>query len=305
MTEYCLYGAQVCSEFPLIDRQLEGVEMTPLATQKIVLRELSDDPAPHHFPQEPVVSLSHGRELALHTDLELGMSTPGQQWCFEVSDTVKFTWCGGQAEVFFQLQDKAATETLAFWIVHIFLPLYLTLERGYNFLHAAVVNFEDSAVLFIAPSHGGKSTLADHFLKQGHPLLSDDKVAICMSEGRYLAIPSYPYHRPFREFETLGHPVSQFASSATPIKAFYLLGKGEPESALEITPVSGLRKFENLMPAYLYNFQFLRLQRLQWLAGFAEKSLIFDVQRPWSMQRMHEVYTAICEHCHALGPVPE
>ena len=74
--------------------------------------------------------------------------------------------------------------------MHIFLPLHLTLERGYDFIHAAAIEVDSSPVLFIAPSNGGKSTLADYFLKQGHALLSDDKVATFFYEGVFWAAPS-------------------------------------------------------------------------------------------------------------------
>ena len=51
--------------------------------------------------------------------------------------------------------DKCSQALLAFWFVHIFLPMYLTLERGWDFIHAAAVEVDNRPILFIAPSTGG------------------------------------------------------------------------------------------------------------------------------------------------------
>ena len=159
-----------------------------------------------------------------------------------------------------------------------------------------VEEIEDEPVLFIARSTGGKSTLGDYFLKQGHPMLSDDKVATFFHEDEFWAVPSHPHHRPFREYEELGYPVENFAESAKPIHAFYILEAGEPDSAIEIIEVEGFRKFEQLLPNYLFSFNFLQQQRMRWLAGLAGQSRVFRVRRPWNLARMQEVYEAICAH---------
>ena len=55
------------------------------------------------------------------------------------------------------------------------------------------------------------------------------------------------------------------------------------------------------MPNYLFSFRFLQQQRLRWLAQLADQSLVFRMRRPWDMERMHEVYEAICAHSRAIG----
>jgi hypothetical protein len=213
-----------------------------------------------------------------------------------VTDVVSFTWSGGSSAIYYQLHQQGTQDLLTFWFVHIFLPLYLTLERGYDFIHSAAVEIAGEPVLFIAPSTGGKSTLGDYFLKRGHPLLSDDKVATFLHDNKFWAVPSHPHHRPFREFEVLGYPVDNFAASAKPIHAFYLLEQGEPGDPVKISEVTGFRKFEELLPNYLYSFRFLQQQRLRWLAQLADQSLVFRVRRPWNLERQQEVYDAICTH---------
>jgi len=114
-------------------------------------------------------------------------------------------------------------------------------------------------------------------------------------------VPSHPYHRPFRQFEVLGYPVEHFAGQARPIHAFYVLESAERDGSIEIAELSGFRKFEQLLPNYLYSFRFLWEQRLHWLAQLADRSLVFRVRRPWNLERMNEVYEAICAHSRGLS----
>ena len=310
MVEHCLYGVKVFSDAPLFDRPVPVSAMAPGEHAALQLREQAGggqaggDVAgqgtaalPETFP----LYQTHGRELYLHTDRELARSAPGQPWCLQVDGVVSFSWTGGQPVIEYQLHERRSQALLVFWFVHIFLPLHLTLERGWDFIHAAAVEVDAQPVLFIAPSTGGKSTLGDYFLQRGHPMLSDDKVATSLHEGQFVAVPSHPHHRPWRQFEVLGDPVDNFAGSAKPIHAFYLLERDDPWAGIEISEVTGFRKFEGLMPNYLYNFRFLQQQRMHWLAQLADQSLVFRVRRPWDMERMHEVYEAICGHSRGLG----
>ena len=244
---------------------------------------------------------SHGRELFLHTDRPLALSEPGQRWRLEVRDVVSFYWVGGLQLIEYELHSEGTQALLVFWFVHIFLPLQLTLERGYDFIHSAAMEVDGKPVLFIAPSTGGKSTLGDYFLNQGHAMLSDDKVATFLHEDEFWAVPSHPHHRPFRQFEVLGNPVSYFAAGPRPIHAFYVLEAGSPDDDVAIEEVLGFRKFEALMPNYLFGFEFLKKQRTEWLAQLADKSNVFRVHRPWDLKRQQEVYEAICAHSRGLG----
>jgi len=301
MIEHCLYGVKVYCDFPLFARPVPVSAVAPGEHAALELRCMADDSAPLDYAESTPLYTTHGRELILHTDRELARSVAGQHWCLEVENVVSFTWVGGESTITYQLHPEGTQSLLVFWFVHIFLPLHLTLERGYDFIHSAAVEIEEKPVLFIAPSTGGKSTLGDYFLKQGHAMLSDDKVATFLHEDEFWAVPSHPHHRPFREFEVLGHPVDNFATSARPIHAFYLLEAGEPDSAINITEVEGFRKFEQLLPNYLFGFSFLQQQRMHWLAGLADQSRVFRVQRPWNLERMHGVYEAICAHSRSLA----
>ncbi len=299
MIEHCLYGVKVDCEFALFDRPTPVSAVAPGEHSTLELRRAGTDataPRPEYLAETMPFYSTHGRELYLRTDREAARSAAGQPWCLQVEGVANFSWTGGDSVIYYQLGDEGNRALLVFWFVHIFLPLHLTLERGYDFIHAAAVEVDEQPILFIAPSMGGKSTLGDYFLRQGHPMLSDDKVATFLEQGRYYAVPSHPHHRPFRQFEVLGNPIEHFARQARPIHAFYALDQTGPHAGIEITEVTGFRKFEQLLPNYLFSFHFLQEQRLRWLAQLADQSLVYRVSRPWNMERMHETYTAICAH---------
>jgi hypothetical protein len=293
-----LYGIEVLSPFPLF------ATATPAAAAPGDHASLRLQPLAHKPPAELSEQLSfehtHGRQLTLYSDRPLADSAPGQPWYLQVDAVVRFYWQSGEDSIHFELLEQGTQDLLAFWFTHIFLPLYLTLERGYDFLHAAAVEMAGGPVLFIAPSTGGKSTLADYCLQQGHALFSDDKVATFSHQGHYWAAPSHPHHRPWREFEVLGDPVANVAQQANPIKAIYCLRAGEPNAAVVIEAVQGFRKFEELLPNYLFNLEYLRARRLAWLGRMAEVIPVYRVHRPWNLERMDEVYRALRDHAAGL-----
>ena len=116
-------------------------------------------------------------------------------------------------------------------------------------------------VVFSAFSFGGKSTMTDYFLQKGHTMLSDDSLAIDKRGNEYYAIASYPFHRPYREFETLGYPVENFATEPKPLHAVYLLEKSEPDAAVEIIELKGIEKFKAFHYSSFIDFSFMKKER--------------------------------------------
>lgn len=301
MVDHCLYGVRVVSDFDLFGRPVPLTATAPGEHDTLRLENAGTGEAVDALSNAIPLFSNHGRDLLLLTDRPLALSVGGQPWNLEVRDVVSLSWTGGDPTVRYRLHNEGTRELLVFWFVHIFLPLHLTLERGWDFIHAAAVEIDDNTVLFVAPSTGGKSTLGDYFLKRGHPMLADDKVATFLHEGDYWAVPSHPHHRPFRKFEVLGYPIENFAAQSGPVHAFYALEAAEPDSRVEISEVEGFRKFENLLPHYLFSFRFLKEQRMRWLAQLADKSRLFRVKRPWNLDRMHDVYDAICAHSRSVS----
>ena len=239
---------------------------------------------------------AHGRDIYLYSDREFDGSEAGQPWCYEVKDIVRFYWVGGERTIYYALDNEGDAELLGFWFIHLLLPLYMTLENMYDFLHAGAVEVEGKPIFFIAPSMGGKSTMTDYFIKQGHPLISDDKVPTFIDDGKFMAVGSHPYHRPYRKFEELGYRVNDFTTHFKPIHAFYALEGVEGDKDIIIKEIKGFEKFDILLLNYLYMFSWLRPKRLKYLSKMLNSVRVFHVKVPWDMQRLSEVHEMICQH---------
>jgi hypothetical protein len=292
LRQFLVYGAVLETGLDLSDYLVEGNS----GRYSLELTERSGStPLPTLEVCTPVVS-SHGRDLFIFSDREFTRSEEGQPWCFEVSDVVRFCWVSGQGGIEYEALDQCTDQLLAFWLIHIFLPLYFTIEGLYEFIHACAVEVAGDSILFVAPSTGGKSTLTDFFLKQGHTLISDDKVATYLEDGTYFAVPSHPNHRPYRKFEELGYRVEGFSAWARPVDAFYALQAVDPKAEVTISEISGHQKFARLLPNYLFNFSFLKRQRLKYLAEMVSIVPLYRVEVPWQLGRLSEVHEAICGH---------
>lgn len=243
---------------------------------------------------------AHNRDVYLYSDREFDESETGQPWCYEVKNVARFYWNSGERTIYYELDEKADTNLIGFWFIHLLLPLYLTLEDIYDFLHAGAVEVEDKPILFIAPSMGGKSTMTDYFIKQGHPLISDDKVPTFIQDGKFMAVGSHPYHRPYRKFEELGYRVKYFTTDFKPIHAFYVLEGIKEDADITIKEIKGFGKFDTLLPNYIYMFSYSKPQPLKYLSKILNSIRVFRVQVPWDMERLGEVHYAICEHSKGL-----
>ncbi len=243
---------------------------------------------------------AHGRKVYLYSDREFDGSEVGQPWCYEVQDIVMFYWIGGERTIYYELNEKGNANLLGFWFIHLLLPLYMTLENMYDFLHAGAVEVEGKPIFFIAPSMGGKSTMTDYFIKQGHPLISDDKVPTFIQDGKFMAVGSHPYHRPYRKFEELGYRVEKFTTEFNPIHAFYELEGVEGDADITIEEIKGFAKFDVLLPNYLYMFSYLKPKRLKYLSKMLNDVRVFHVQVPWDIERLGEVHNVICNHSKGI-----
>jgi hypothetical protein len=155
-------------------------------------------------------------------------------------------------------------------------------------------------ILFLAPSMGGKSTMTDFFIKQGHSLIADDKVATFHEKDSFMAMASHPYHRPYRKFEELGIRVQHFENLCEPIHSLYYLQKEPASSKPLINEINGVDKFNTILPNYLYMFPFLMAHRLHYLSKVLLSIKMFRVQVPWEIKQIGSVHDSICEHCRIL-----
>jgi hypothetical protein len=227
-------------------------------------------------------------------------NSAGQPWCYEVANVVRFYWRGGDESIYYQLDAQGNADLLGFWFIHLLLPLYLTLENKYDFIHAGAVEVEGKPILFIAPSMGGKSTMTDYFIRRGHPLITDDKLPTFIENGRFMAVSSHPYHRPYRKFEELGYRVEHFMDDFKPIHAIYVLEGSDADAEIMIDEITGFAKFDTLLPNYLYMFSHLLPKRHIYLSQMLSTIRMFRVSVPWDKERLGEVHDVLCEHSRGI-----
>ena len=125
--------------------------------------------------------------------------------------------------------------------------------RGVTCLHASAVAFDDRAVAFVGDEGAGKSTTAAVFARRGHPVISDDVVAIVEREGAFHVLPAYPYlslwpdsvkmlYGPDKSLPTfsanwdkrvlsLAEDRLRFEERSLPLGAIFVLGERSSESA--------------------------------------------------------------------------
>lgn len=131
------------------------------------------------------------------------------------------------------------------------LPLAATL-RGFEVMHASGVVLDGKALLITGPAGAGKSSLAAALIRAGGRLLSDDAVALRLSNGALIAHagsvalqlrPAEDERLSGKERAILGSPagliegkqryVSADVPRAAPLGCFFLLERSSQEPAVE------------------------------------------------------------------------
>jgi len=69
---------------------------------------------------------------------------------------------------------------------------YVLAEKKIDVLHSSAFVLDGSGVAFVGYPGSGKSTLAAYFLKEGFPLLADDRLPFVISREGIWAIPGFP-----------------------------------------------------------------------------------------------------------------
>ena len=142
--------------------------------------------------------------------------------------------------------------------------------------------------------------MIDFFMKEGHTVISDDKVATYEKEGQFFALPSHPHHRPYRKMEDLGVYIENFATQAKPVHAVYELEKAEADAKITIAELTGIEKFISLRQASEFNLSFQKTKRFEFLMKMAKSVPVFKVKVPWDLERMGEVYRSVVQHSKSL-----
>ncbi len=239
---------------------------------------------------------NQGRDVALYADREFARTKKGQLWAFKVKGVVGFFWYSGTLKLEYVKYEKFTEELLEYWCLHIVLPIFLTVEEIYDFFHAGAVEVDSQPILFIADSFGGKSTMTDFFLKKGHTVISDDKVATYVKSRQLFSVPSHPHHRPHRKTEDLGFFIHNFVNTIKPIYAIFELISVESNDLIEIIEIKGIEKFKSLNYSSEITVPFLKQKRFKYLMQIAKLVPVFQITIPWNLNRLNEVHNKIIKH---------
>jgi hypothetical protein len=183
-------------------------------------------------------------------------------------------------------------------------------------LHGSAIVIDGVAYGFVGDSGAGKSTLATAFLNNGYQLLTDDVIAIRLTEeGTPVVTPSYPQQklwqeslnefgmgihqfRPLLDRETkYAVPVSsQYAIESIPLAGIFELIK-TTEDEIKILPIQGHKRFYILFYHTYRNFLIAPLGLREWhfhtTSRFINKIDFFQLHRPNSRFTAHELSTHI------------
>lgn len=286
---------------PILQKEHTTFPPNPInypAHKTIQVIEASEDFSMDDFPlRTDWISMS-GQEVRYYSFLPFENIDENPTWALEIQDVVTLIWEGEDKKIIYNKGEHYTPERLQFWIFHTFFPIVLELEHTYRILHVGAVEVEGKPVLFSAFSFGGKSTLTDYFIKKGHTMLSDDSVAIDKQGDVYYVIASYPFHRPYREVETLGDPVTNFATERKPLHAVYLLEKGDADASVEISEVKGIEKFKAFHYSSFIDFSYMKQERFDFFTEMAKHIPVYKIIVPWDLKRLNEVYEKIVLHTH-------
>lgn len=185
-------------------------------------------------------------------------------------------------------------------------------------LHGSVIAINGKAYAFVGRSGAGKSTLASALLRKGYQLLSDDVIAVSLSEDNIpFVTPSYPqqklwkesldqfgmettHYQPLFERETkYAVPVSsKFLNESLPLAGIFELVKVENED-VEIHQIEGLERLRTLLRHTYRNSLIPRLGMMDWhfmqSTSIVNKVDMFQLRRPISKFTVHDLVSTILE----------
>jgi hypothetical protein len=180
----------------------------------------------------------------------------------------------------------------------------LLLQRGIYPLHGSAIAINGKAYAIVGDSGAGKSTLASALMERGYHILSDDVIAVTLSNKNKqpIVIPSYPQQklwqqsldafglsndqlRPIygRENKFCIPVVDQYHSSQLPLGGIFELAK-TVEDSIVMQQIQGLEQLQKLYTHTYRQFLIPKMQLSEWhfnlSAALAEVLPFYQIRRP-------------------------
>lgn len=260
-----------------------------------------DSISKEYFSYRVDFTTNQGRTIYLSAKSAFETSSSLKEWLFCIEGVVSFLCMGDTHQLYYKKDVNYTDALMQYWFIHIVLPIALTLDATYYFLHTGSVNIDNKAVLFTGESYAGKSTLTEYFLQKGHSLVSDDKLATFQKNEKFYCKPSHAYHRPYRAVEDLGRVSANFHSQELEIGMLYWLEPAEATDSIEIKELKGLKKFECLRYATEMDLGVNQKNRFAYLTQMANRLKLYAIKVPRDLKRLDAVYDAIITHNKTKG----
>ena len=295
-----IYGYHICF---CDEKQIQEDENFPLSfnTKHTPIERISVCKAPGEMDIESFSIVTKwydmsGQKARYCANAPFATADGDFSWALDIQGVMTLLWNPSEQTIYYVPKEGYNKERLRFWVYHTFFPMVLELMRRYTVLHVGAVEVEGVPILFSAPSFGGKSTMVDYFVKAGHTLYSDDALAIERSDSEYLAVASYPYHRPYRKPEELGYRVEAFGAIPKNVGALYLLDKQTASDEIKITELKGIEKYKAFHHSIFIEFSFRKQERFRFFSEMARHIPVFKISYPHDMERLADVYCKIVTH---------
>jgi hypothetical protein len=193
-------------------------------------------------------------------------------------------------------------------------------QRGFLVLHASAVEVQGVAAVFLGHKKQGKSTMAAALYKRGHPLISDDTVAVKMEDGQPMVVAAFPQFKLWPETATnvLGEnpedlPLlvagyekrsrrieERFTTGSHPLGGLFSLSEGDPLALEPLDPQEGITQL--VCHSYMARFggQLLKgneaARHLRQCASLVSQKLVYRLQRPKSFALLPQITELIEAH---------
>lgn len=198
----------------------------------------------------------------------------------------------------------------------------LLFQRGVLPLHGSAVEIDGKAYAFVGESGAGKSTLAAAFVRRGYSMITDDVVAVSMSEGIPYVAPAYPQQKLWLEslngfgmssdrYLPLMSRATKFAVpvphlyAAEPLPLagiFELVGPEDGAVCPRLQPIESLMRLHKLNE-HTYRKQLLQpLGLIQWhfnrIAKLADSIGLYRLARPSTGFSAEEMTSEVLNTIH-------
>lgn len=188
---YSVFGLSLHSNLPI-----PGLNpASPPLPAPDVLVQLGIPPSPHSertTNREALTFVSSDLDASGEPALRIWRVADGAYLYLAYCDGMEFWLDQKGTSVWAMWPATSSLEDAATFLLGPVLGLLLRL-RGVTCLHASAVAFDDRAVAFVGDEGAGKSTTAAAFARRGHPVISDDIVAIVERGGAFHVLSAYPY----------------------------------------------------------------------------------------------------------------